>query len=181
VDLDLKNLLANKDLSRKEKVLSLVASGDQAEKPTKFLQDLGVANGLREIKKWNLSAILASLGGLVTRLSGGWALTDQGKAEVARLGLGKPAPSKVVQPTLRGYASTISNPKVKEFVDEAIDALEFKLSRSAVVLSWVGAVAVLYEEVLTNHLAAFNAEALRRFPVVDACPNRGRPLEDEGV
>ena len=86
MDLDLKNLLANKDLSRKEKVLSLVASGDQAEKPTKFLQDLGAANGLREIKKWNLSAILASLGGRVTRLPGGWALTDQGKAEMRSSG-----------------------------------------------------------------------------------------------
>jgi hypothetical protein len=171
VDLDLKNLLASQDLSRKEKVLSLVAFGDQIEKPTKFLQDLGAANGLREIKKWNVSAILASLGGLVTRLPGGWALTDKGEAEIVKLGLGKATPSKVVQPTLRKYAIGISNPKVKEFVDEAIDALEFKLPRSAVVLSWVGAVAVLYDEVLANHLAEFNAEAGKRFPKWTAAKN----------
>ena len=36
------------------------------------------------------------------------------------------------------------------------------LYRSAIVLSWVGAVAVLQEEVLTAHLSAFNTEATRR-------------------
>jgi hypothetical protein len=171
VDLDLKNLLANKSFMRKEKALLLVAFGDQAEKPTNFLQQLAAANGLREIKKWNLSAVLRSLGDLVTRLPGGWTLTDKGKDHIATLGVGTTTPSKVLQPTLRKYASSISNPKVKEFVDEAIDALEFKLFRSAVVLSWVGAVAVLYEEVIANHLAAFNAEAVRRFSRWNAATN----------
>lgn len=164
MDLDLKNLLTSKELSRKDKALLLVASGDQPVKPLNVLQEVAAANGLREVKKWNLSNILKSLGDLVTRLPRGWALTNKGEARIASLGFGTPTPLKVVQPTLRKYASGISNPKVKEFVDEAIDALESKLFRSTVVLSWVGALAVLYEEVLANHLAAFNAEAAKRFP-----------------
>jgi hypothetical protein len=39
------------------------------------------------------------------------------------------------------------------------------------VLSWVGAVAVLYEEVWANHLAVFNAEAAKRFPKWTAAKN----------
>jgi hypothetical protein len=35
------------------------------------------------------------------------------------------------------------------------------LYRSAIVMSWLAAVAVLHREVVTNHLAAFNTEAAR--------------------
>jgi hypothetical protein len=83
---------------------------------------------------------------------------------LASLGVGQASPSKVLQPTLRKYATAIGDPQIKEFVAEAVDAIEFKLFRSAVVFSWVGAVSILYEVVLKNHLAAYNAEALRRFP-----------------
>src|SRR5262249_27285499 len=34
--------------------------------------------------------------------------------------------------------------------------------RAAIVLSWVGALAVLYDHVVAKHLSAFNGEALRR-------------------
>jgi hypothetical protein len=68
-----------------------------------------------------------------------------------------------LNPTLRKYASAISDADVKAFVDEAIGASEKKLYRAAVVLSWVGAVSILYEQVCANHLSAFNSEATKRF------------------
>ena len=39
---------------------------------------------------------------------------------------------------------------------------EAHLYRAAVVLSWVGAVRVLYDHVVAHHLPAFNAEATKR-------------------
>jgi hypothetical protein len=164
VDLDLKNLLAKKDLSRKEKVLVLLAAGDEAEKSVSALRELAVVNGLREAKKWNLSQVLKDLGSNVARLPEGWTLTSDGKSILVNLGVGVPTPSKALQPTLRKYASSISDPKIRAFVEEAISAIEFKLFRSAVVLSWVGAVSVLYQTVVSSHLTAFNQEATKRFP-----------------
>ncbi|WP_271438907.1 hypothetical protein [Pontixanthobacter luteolus] len=46
-------------------------------------------------------------------------------------------------------------------MEEAIRCYEAKLYRSAIVMSWIAAVDVLYREVVANHLAAFNAEAKR--------------------
>lgn len=48
------------------------------------------------------------------------------------------------------------------FVEEAVKALEVGLYRSAIVLSWVGALAVLYDHIVVNSLSAFNTEAARR-------------------
>ena len=44
-------------------------------------------------------------------------------------------------------------------MEEAIKCHEAKLHRSAIVMSWIAAVDVLYREVVEHHLAAFNAEA----------------------
>ena len=164
MEIDLKNLLSKKELSRKEKVLILLTVGDDAEKTISNLRDLAIANGLRETKNWNLSQILKNLGDLVVRLPNGWQLTSKGRSVLEDLGVGFVSPSKSLQPTLRKYADDISKPKVKAFVEEAISAIEFSLYRSAVVLSWVGAVSVLYETVLSGHLAKFNQEASKRFP-----------------
>jgi hypothetical protein len=63
---------------------------------------------------------------------------------------------------LRTRLSSISDPAVASFAEEAIGCLEGNLLRSAVVLSWVGAVAVLHRHVVTHHLIAFNSEATKR-------------------
>ncbi|MEM4988794.1 hypothetical protein V8G57_15480 [Collimonas sp. H4R21] len=164
MELDLKNLLSNKSFSRKEKILILLASTKGAEKPVVEIRELAVANGLRDSKNWNISQLLKDLDGAVVRLPDGWALTEAGLSLLDSLGIQTGGPSKVVQPTLRRYASSISSPNVRGFVEEAIAALELNLYRSAVVLSWVGAVSVFYEVILVNHLPEFNAEAIRRFP-----------------
>ena len=51
---------------------------------------------------------------------------------------------------------------MRSFVEEAIACAEAGYHRAAVVLSWVGALAVLYELVTKKHLIAFNSEAQRR-------------------
>jgi hypothetical protein len=63
---------------------------------------------------------------------------------------------------LRSTLTNIPSQLVCDFVDEAIGCAEAKFFRAAIVLSWAGAVRVLQEYVVTDHLDAFNAEATRR-------------------
>ncbi len=66
--------------------------------------------------------------------------------------------------SLRLLLPKIKNENVSTFLIEAIVCAERSLFRAAVVLSWVGAMALLHEHVATNHLVEFNAEASRRDP-----------------
>ena len=65
---------------------------------------------------------------------------------------------------LRALLPKIKDNKTRGFLDEAVACAELSLSRAAIVLSWVGAVSVLYDHVVSKHLAAFNSEAIRRDP-----------------
>jgi hypothetical protein len=65
---------------------------------------------------------------------------------------------------LRKHFAKIVNAQIRVFVEEAIACYETNNYRASVVLSWVGAVALLYEYVLHNKLAEFNAELQRRDP-----------------
>lgn len=163
MNINLKAHLADEELSRKEKVLLILLHHD-AEVPVKVISETAITNGLREAKKWNVSQILAGLKGMAIKLPDGWAITAKGKQSLAGLGVLADTPTQSVKPTLRSYASDISSDHVKQFVEEAINALETGLLRSAVVLSWVGAVSILYQEIIDKHLAKFNAEAAKRFP-----------------
>lgn len=60
---------------------------------------------------------------------------------------------------LREAASKISDSKVKSFLEECVSAYEYDMTRSAIVMSWLAAVAVLHETVVRNHLKEFNEEA----------------------
>jgi hypothetical protein len=74
------------------------------------------------------------------------------------------SPVAQVIPHLRALLPKVNNSQVSSFIEEAVRCLELGLMRSGVVLSWVGAVAVLYDNVIANHLVAFNAEAVKRLP-----------------
>lgn len=163
MQVDLKNLLNNDELSRKEKVLLILLDKD-SELPVKEITDAAVSNGLREAKKWNVSQILSSLKGLAIKLPNGWSITSKGKKSLESIGVLEKTPVQSVKPTLRKYASNIKDNHVKQFAEEAISALEGGLLRSAVVLSWVGAISILQKEIIDNNLIDFNAEAVRRFP-----------------
>lgn len=163
MQIDLQNLLSNSGLSRKDKVLLILLSAE-SEMRVKDVIETAVESGLREAKKWNVSQTLSTLNGLAIKLPDGWAITEKGKKHLGELGVIDSAPTQNIKPTLRKYASHVNDEHVKQFAEEAISALEYGLLRSAVVLSWVGAVSILYAEVLNNHISAFNEEAQHRFP-----------------
>lgn len=158
----LKNLLNREGLSRGEKVLLLLGSvGDAGAMPA-TLRTAAIHAGVRGSARWNFSAILGSLKGLAVRTGTGWELTDKGQVEVARLQGAAPIHVAAANSSLRAASAKISSTTVQEFVQEAIESAEAGHHRAAVVLSWVGALAVLYDLVLRAHLSQFNAEASRR-------------------
>jgi hypothetical protein len=160
----LKDLLGKKEYGRKDKLLLILASEGAVPRTVSQIRQLAVSSGLRAAKDWNLSAILASNDNTSVRTDAGWELTADGKARVATLvgPAAAPVPTAQAAVDLRAHVAKIADPDVLAFLTEAVACLEAKQLRAAVVLSWVGAIAVLYDYVLTHELPAFNAEAVRR-------------------
>jgi hypothetical protein len=76
----------------------------------------------------------------------------------------------------------IKNSEVRNYVEEAIRCYENELYKSAIVMSWLAAVAVLHRVVAKDHLAEFNAEAARVDPKWKAAKTEddlGRMKESE--
>lgn len=128
------------------------------------IRQLAISAGLREARRWNISSALGRSHGRAVRVDKGWLLTDSGRRHLIDSGLivdvdGQPVP---VVTDLRTLLPSITNQNVVDFLEEAIECFERKLYRAAVVLTWVGAVALLQDYVVKYHLTAFNAEARRR-------------------
>lgn len=149
----------HRDLSARDKLLLILASFDRPVQLSDIRARAEEA-GFKIPKKWNMSDVLGRSGGLGIRIPTGWELTDIGKNHLRNLGVESVSPAAIqVAVDLRNHLDNVQNVTTRAFVEEAIKCYEAKLFRSAVVMSWVAAVDVLYREVVANHLAAFNAEA----------------------
>ncbi len=157
-------LLAKKELTRLDKLLLVLFFNKNQPTPPSKIQEIGFNNGLKECKKWNVSDTLGKSKSLATSIKGGWIITTEGKDYLAKQKfiLKKNTLLQNEVADLRIHLANVKNPDTKSFLEEAITCLESNQKRAAVVLSWVGAVSILYDEIITNHLARFNAEALSR-------------------
>jgi hypothetical protein len=120
------------------------------------------ANGWKAGAKCNVAAFLSKMGYAV-QLPGGWVLTEGGRQALEKNGLvtfGDPLTPLVG--TLSKHAAKITEPHRSQFLAEAIECVRGKHFRAAIVLSWIGALSLIYHHVLDNKLSAFNAEAMRR-------------------
>lgn len=158
----LKSLLHQRGMKKLDQLLLCLAYDAGRPKQVKEIKQIAWDAGLRAADKWNVSAILRNSGGQAIRTTDGWELNAAGRVAVADvLGVQPPGPVGTAATSLRKQLSKLAA-DTAVFVDEAIGCLDHKLYRAAVVLSWVGAVDLLYQHVVANHLAAFNAEAVRR-------------------
>jgi len=158
----LKDPLARNDLKRLDKVLLIVSCDSNAAKTVGQIREIARESGLSKAKMWNLSAILAKSDGCAVRVKGGWELTSTGKSYVSSL-----LANDSTTPIKKAAALRAALPKIKDadtraFLSEAVECQERELYRAAVVFSWVGAISLLYLEVVNKHLSVFNAEATRR-------------------
>jgi hypothetical protein len=162
----LKDILHQSEiLTKTDKLLICLAVDVDRPKSIKEVKELAINAGLHETHKWNISALLSGSKGNVIRIKEGWILTSDGKKHVKKLiaPFIKPTVTKVTS-SLRKHLIKIKEPNTYSFVEQAIKCFEAEFHRAAVVLSWVGAISVLYEHVRKNELEAFNKEAIRRFP-----------------
>lgn len=150
----------HKDLGKLDKVLLVLATQDEPVAIAK-INELAEAAGFRAMKKWNVSATLGASKGKAIRTSG-WELTDAGRMHLRGLGVASVSPAAMqVAVDLRNHLSKVTDAQTRDFVEEAIKCHEAELYRSAIVMSWLGAMDVLQKHIHQNHLTAFNAEALR--------------------
>lgn len=161
----LKDLLHQQELSNRDRLLLCLAATPNKPKTVAEIRDIATQAGLRKATSWNISDQLSKATGLAIRTTGGWELTGPGRRYVTQLaGPVIIAPAVKVAPILRTHLSAITNSDTRAFTEEAIRCYEAKLFRAAVVLSWVGAVSLLYDHVIAKHLMEFNAEARKRDP-----------------
>ncbi|MCJ7740317.1 hypothetical protein MUP32_03285 [Candidatus Microgenomates bacterium] len=161
----LKDILNKTGLSITNKILILLSINSKEPKSTEEIVKLGYQFGLTAAGKWNISQHLRSTGGKAIKTPKGWELTLTG-IQFLYLTFGVEIDSQEIHIAndLRSHLPKIKNQDTLAFVTESVLCLESKLYRSAVVLSWVGAIAVLYDYVIVNKLKEFNIEATRRDP-----------------
>jgi hypothetical protein len=152
----LSDALHRGDLTRPQELLLCIASLGDGVHAVAALRTVARSNGIADT---NIARAMKQLKGMAFHGKAGWTLTGPGKVEAAKL-LGAPAPSPQVS-SLHDLLLKLKEP-VKDFVAEAVGCFEEKRYRAAVVLSWVGAVSLLYDHLIQHRLADFNAEALRR-------------------
>ena len=129
------------------------------------LKERAIEAGFKLAKKWNFTSIFNRSKGLAISVPGGWEITSSGQAHLSNLGVAKISPAAVqVASDLRALLQNISNQEVRNYVEEAIKCYESELYNSAIVMSWLAAIAVLHTYVVKNALAQFNTEAKRINP-----------------
>jgi hypothetical protein len=161
----LKDILHRPGLSKSDQLLICLAVDADRPKSTREVIQIARNAGLDKVAKWNISAYLSKQKGKVIRTPQGWVLIDEGKEYVRGLvGEFIKLAAKKIATSLRTHLGKIKDPNTLEFVEEAIKCCEAGYWRAAVVLSWAGAVSVLYDYVVKNRLSDFNTEAIRRDP-----------------
>lgn len=157
---ELKRVLA-RDHGRLSKVLASLAT---AGEPVKVRDIVMTAqrHGFRKMRDWNVSSMLASSRGKAILIDGYWEITEDGLDDVRAL-VGQPKATTAPEPAsdLRAEVANITDDTTRAFAEEALAAYEAKLYRSAVVMSWITAMDVLYQVVIDTKLKEFNAEAKR--------------------
>ena len=162
----LKDCLANAELSRRDKLHLIVASNGSNPMQTKDVKSAGLSAGLTEINNWNISDILGSDKTLVVRLPEGWALTTTGANELKQKvgGLISQATPTAAMHTLRVEMGRVSNADTIAYVEEALKCFDAGLYRAAAVMSWSGAISLIQDFILAKKINEFNTEAKRRNP-----------------
>jgi len=160
-----KNLLCRKDFSQLDKLLIILSIDSQKPKQVKEIIELGIELGVSKIKTWPISSRLSRVSDKVIHTPNGWELTSLGLEYVSNItGIQIGSQPSPIPSNLRKHLGNINNADTKKFLEEAICCFEYHLYRSAIVLSWVGSVSILYEWVIANKLIEFNGELVTKFP-----------------
>jgi hypothetical protein len=159
----LREILARRDVSKTDKYLLIVAMHDGPMKAAD-IRAVARTNGWREGASNVPSSFLGQTRSAIY-LPNGWTVTEACKAQLCERGLLDPA--GVLTPVtqqLEKFLLDVHDADKSRFVEEAIQCVRNRAYRAAIVLTWLGAVYLLYTHVLNGKLTAYNAEGLRQFP-----------------
>lgn len=158
----LKDWLNRKDLKRQERLMIVLASLGGKPMGIPQIKQQAEKYGWKIPANVNISDPLSKAKPLIIKVPDGWEITENGKKHLLSLGvpLDSSAARKVAN-DLRAELGNISNPYTKAFAEEAIKCMEGGLWRSAIVMSWIGALHILYDYVIKNKLVEFNTEVKR--------------------
>jgi len=160
----LKQALHRAGVTKTDSALLCVAAAGGSAASTGVVRKLAVEAGVKGAKKTNFSAHLSAAEDKVFKTPSGWELTSEGRKYIASLaakGLAV-SPAATEAQALRALLPKLKNDDARAFLTEAIVCAEQSLFRAAVVLSWVGAIALLHDVAVEKHLSAVNVEAVRR-------------------
>lgn len=161
----LKDLLHKDDLSNIDRFLLCLAAEPMTPRSVAQIREIALLAGLTQASRTNISALLGRAKNLAIRTPDGWELTTQGKAHIGTItGPYIGGPVAAVATSLRAALGKVADPHTRAFAEEAVQCFENRFFRAAVVLSWVGAVSLLYDFVVAKRLVDFNSEAARREP-----------------
>lgn len=152
------DLVHSGDLTRAEKLLLCLASLGDGVHAVGAIRATARSLGLPDA---NVPRDMQKLKGLAFQRKEGWALTTPGKRRAGELIGATDAHVATQSIALRDLLPKLKT-DVQTFLAEAVACFEGRHFRAAVVLSWVGAVSILYAYVVRHRLADFNAEASRR-------------------
>lgn len=159
---ELSNMLSSTEISNRDKLLLILNAANGKPLQSADVKKLAIESGLHEAENWNVSDSLTKANGLAVKVKDGWVLANDGKRYIKESHLSQPSSAKIMSTELRVLLSTIKNTDSQTFVKEAISCLEVDAYKAAVVFIWIGAISVLYDFVIANHLSDFNREANRR-------------------
>lgn len=158
----LKEWLHKLELKRNQRLMLVIATLGGGPVTLPQIREQAAKGGWKIPAKTNISDPLTKSKGLVVKAPDGWELTQAGKQHLKDLGVALDSSATYTAAhDLRSNLDHIKNADAKAFATEAVGCLERGLWRSAVVMSWIGAVHVLYDHVIKNKLPEFNAEAKR--------------------
>ncbi len=159
---EIEEILLSSTVSQKDKILFILFLENKLLN-TGQIREIALDRGVREAKKWNISDSLLKLKNKVIKSKDGWEISLKGKEQFSK-NKGQSSRIKKAEVGLRLHLKSIKNKRISDFVSESITNLETKSLRSAVVLSWIGAMSILYEYTFSNYLGQFNTELIRRSP-----------------
>lgn len=159
----LRDALARRDLSKTVRYLLIVAHHD-GPVTNAAIKAIAKENGWRDGANSEPRAFLSKSDHALL-VPEGWTLLGPGRkwledrGYITRIGVLTP-----VTETLEKYILDLHDPDKARFVEEAIACVKNRSYRAAIVLTWVGALYLLYNYVLRSKLGEFNAEVYRRNP-----------------
>ncbi|WP_462248918.1 hypothetical protein [Ekhidna sp.] len=158
----IKEIVHEEQLSHGDRLL-VILTHDSNPRLTSEIKNVAADSGLNDSVLRNVSAYLKKLKGFVIETPSGWELTRKGKERVSELsGLNVESPKARIASSLRTHLTDIVDSDTRHFLDQSIKCYELELYRPAVVLSWVGAISLLQDHIISNKLDDFNGEAAKR-------------------